>query len=53
MTPASFFLKRAKVELTDGSDCGEGGPGFARLNFATSQTLLRRIVERMGMVNQA
>jgi cystathionine beta-lyase len=46
--PAAFFLERAKVALTDGASFGEPGRGHVRLNFATSHTLLRAIVQRMA-----
>jgi cysteine-S-conjugate beta-lyase len=46
--PAAFFLDRGRVALTAGQDFGPGGAGQVRLNFATSQEMLRTIVERMG-----
>jgi len=45
--PAEFFLKRARVALSPGSEFGEPGHGFVRLNFATSQDILDRILDRM------
>lgn len=42
-----FFLKQAKVALSDGARFGEPGRGFARLNFATSEDILKEILERM------
>jgi cystathionine beta-lyase len=36
------------VDLSPGPDFGPGGRGFVRLNFATSTTLLERIVVAMG-----
>ncbi len=46
--PADFFLQRAKVALSEGAPFGAPGQGFARLNFATSRTLLTDIVKRMA-----
>jgi cystathionine beta-lyase len=45
--PAEFFLERARVALSPGSEFGEPGHGFVRLNFATSQDILDRILDRM------
>lgn len=42
-----FFLEKAKVALSDGARFGEPGEGFARLNFATSEVILREILARM------
>jgi cysteine-S-conjugate beta-lyase len=38
--PYQFLLKKAKVALTNGKDFGEGGQGFARLNFGCPRTVL-------------
>lgn len=46
--PAEFFLERAGVALTDGSDCGRAGRGFVRLNFATPRPILEQMVEQMA-----
>jgi cystathionine beta-lyase len=46
--PADFFLKRAKVALTEGAPFGAPGQGFARLNFAAPRALLTDIVKRMA-----
>ena len=48
LAPARFFLRQAKVALTDGRECGEAGTGFVRFNFAMPAPLLREAVERMG-----
>jgi cystathionine beta-lyase len=48
VTPAEFFLERARVLLTDGAACGEAGSGHVRLNFATPRPILTEIVRRMG-----
>lgn len=45
--PAEHFLERGRVALSDGARFGPPGEGFVRLNFATSRTLLERILERM------
>lgn len=42
-----FFLENAKVALSDGARFGNPGKGFARLNFATSEEILREILTRM------
>ena len=47
VAPAEFFLERARVALSAGSEFGEPGHGFVRLNFATSQDILDRILDRM------
>jgi cystathionine beta-lyase len=48
VSPAEFFLARARVLLTDGADCGEIGRGYVRLNFATPRPVLTEIVRRMA-----
>jgi cysteine-S-conjugate beta-lyase len=45
--PYEFFLKHAKVALSNGARFGEPGQGFVRLNFATSRAILSDIVSRM------
>jgi cystathionine beta-lyase len=46
--PARYFLDHACVALSDGPPFGAGCEQFVRLNFATSRTLLERIVAAMG-----
>lgn len=46
--PARFFLDEARVALSSGHVFGTGGAGCARLNFATSETVLTEAVARMG-----
>ena len=46
-SPAAFFLKEAAISLSDGRGFGEQFKGFARLNFATSRSILSQILERM------
>ena len=45
--PYHFFLKEAKVALNNGTECGEGGEGFVRLNFACPRSILVDALERM------
>ena len=49
-SPAAFFLAQARVMLTDGAACGEGGGGHVRLNFGTPRPVLAEIVRRMAAV---
>ncbi len=46
-SPFDFFLKKAKVALSDGAIFGEGGKGHVRLNFGTSHKWLEEGLERM------
>ena len=46
-SPFDFFLKKAKVALSDGAIFGEGGKGHVRLNFGTSRKWLEEGLERM------
>ena len=45
--PADLLLADAKVALSPGLPFG-GGPGFARLNFATTRAVLDRAIEAIG-----
>jgi cystathionine beta-lyase len=45
--PAHAFLSRGAVALSSGPTFGAEGEGFARLNFATTRTLLEEAVRRM------
>jgi len=45
--PYRFFLRKGKVALNNGADCGRGGEGFVRLNFACPRTTLTEALERM------
>ncbi|MFQ5514568.1 MAG: MalY/PatB family protein [Myxococcota bacterium] len=47
-SPYWFFLKRARVALSDGRVFGPGGEGFVRLNFATSHAILAEALDRMA-----
>ncbi len=44
---SEFFLREAKVGLTDGTYFGAGGEGFVRLNFACSRSVLVQALERI------
>jgi len=46
-SPYEFFLKKAKVALSDGAIFGESGNGHVRLNFGTSRRILTQGLERM------
>lgn len=46
--PAEYFLRHAKVALSDGAVFGEPGHGYVRLNFATSRSLLEKIIAAMA-----
>lgn len=48
VSPAEFFLAKARVMLTDGAACGEAGRGHVRLNFATPRPILAEIVRRLA-----
>ncbi len=45
---AAWFLEHARVLLSSGPAFGPGSERCARLNFATSATVLHEAVERMG-----
>jgi cystathionine beta-lyase len=46
--PAKAFLTRGRVALSPGPTFGTGGDGFARINLATTRTLLEEAVRRMA-----
>lgn len=46
-SPFDFFMKKAKVGLSDGKIFGAGGEGHIRLNFGTSRRILEQGLERM------
>jgi cystathionine beta-lyase len=52
-SPHEYFLKRAKVALSEGPNFGEPGAGFVRLNFATSRAILARALEQMAKAVRA
>jgi cysteine-S-conjugate beta-lyase len=45
--PFHYFLKESKVALNNGAECGKGGEGFVRLNFACPRKTLVDALERM------
>ncbi|MCJ7641502.1 MAG: PatB family C-S lyase [Desulfobacterales bacterium] len=45
--PFEFFLREAKVALSDGKEFGKGGEGFVRLNFACPRKTLTEALDRM------
>jgi len=47
--PQEFFLKEAKVGLSDGALFGSGGENFVRLNFASPRSILEDALDRMRM----
>lgn len=46
-SPFDFFLKNAKVAVSEGKIFGREGKGHIRLNFGTSRKLLEQGLERM------
>jgi len=46
-SPFDFFLKNAKVGLSDGKIFGKEGEGHVRLNFGTSRKVLEQALDRM------
>ena len=46
--PFNFFLEEGKVALNNGAECGKGGDGFVRLNFACPRKTLVDGLERMA-----
>lgn len=46
-SPFEFFLKEAKVALSDGGRFGKASQQYVRLNFGTSRELLKRGLDRM------
>ena len=47
-SPQAFFRQQAQVAMTDGADCGMGGPGHVRFNFALPRPLLVQAVAQMA-----
>jgi len=46
-SPFDFFLKEAKVALSDGKIFGESHNQYARFNFGTSRRILKQGLDRM------
>lgn len=47
-SPYEFFLKNAKVAVSEGKIFGKAGAGHIRLNFGTSRALLKRGLDRLN-----
>ncbi len=47
ISPFNFFLKEAKVALSDGLPFGPGGENFVRLNFGCPRSTLEEALNRM------
>ena len=45
--PAAVLLEQGRVALSPGPTFGVGGKGHARVNLATSETVLREALDRM------
>lgn len=45
--PCDFFLKKAKVGLSNGKTFGKGGEGFLRLNYGCPRSTLKEAFQRM------
>jgi cystathionine beta-lyase len=45
----NFFLKKARVALSDGEGFGPGGEGFVRFNFGCPRTQMMQALERMSV----
>ncbi len=45
--PSEFFLNKADVALSDGTEFGKGGTSFVRLNFACPRKRLVQALEQM------
>jgi len=51
-SPYSFFLKQARVALSDGRHFGESGDGHVRVNFGCRRELLLEALNRMRVALQ-
>ena len=47
-SPAAHFLREGRVAISDGRAFGPGWEQFARLNLATSRSILTEVIERMA-----
>jgi cystathionine beta-lyase len=45
--PALWLLRQARVAVSSGTNFGQGGQGFVRLNFATSPAILDKMLGRI------
>ncbi|HHY87516.1 MAG TPA: putative C-S lyase [Chloroflexi bacterium] len=48
--PGKYFLRQARVALSEGTYYGKEGAGFARLNFGCPRSVLEEALERMRRV---
>jgi len=48
-----FFIQKARVWLSEGSEFGKGGDGFVRMNIATSRSTLQEALTRIKSVIQS
>ena len=46
--PAEALLEHARVGLNEGATFGDGGKGYARLNFATSRQIVDEALDRIA-----
>lgn len=51
--PHEFFLEQARVALNDGTNFGEAGEGFVRLNFGCPNAVLTEALDRMRAALEA
>jgi cysteine-S-conjugate beta-lyase len=47
-SPGEYVTEHSKVVVVDGPECGQGGAGHLRFNFATPRPVLIEMVERMA-----
>ena len=47
-SPYEFFLKYAKVAVSEGKIFGKQGEGHIRMNFGTSRAILKQALDRMN-----
>ena len=52
-SPGELIRERAQVTVVDGPECGPGGEGSFRFNFATPQPVLADMIERIAAALQA
>jgi cystathionine beta-lyase len=46
--PFQFFYDHARIALASGASFGAPGKGYARLNFGTTKTILKRALQQMA-----
>src|SRR5262249_49550507 len=52
-SPGELIRERAQVTVVDGPECGPGGEGSFRFNFATPQPVLAEMIERIAAALRA